>query len=123
MTLLITDLIKERKDLPQSLLRDMLWLVGKQICELIKPLTFKEEPNVDSSINLIMQSDLLSGGLQTHLFGYFSEEYLTQMELDASLGVVDEVLQHISDAKATLKNDLFKSKFKEDDEKWLEIIH
>ena len=39
-----------------------------------------------------MQSDLLSGGLQTNLFGAFGETQLNQMEADASIGGLDDVL-------------------------------
>ena len=38
MSALIIAFIKERKDLPQSLLKDLIWLIGKQVCQLIKPM-------------------------------------------------------------------------------------
>ena len=51
-----------------------------------------------------------------HLFGYFKEDCLAQMASDASIGIVDDVFSHITDALTAVKENQFKEKFTEEDE-------
>ena len=41
--------IKQRKDLPKTVLRDMFWLIGRHVCKLIKPVELSEELNINSA--------------------------------------------------------------------------
>ena len=71
-----------------------------------------------------MQSDLLSGGLQPHLFCYFSETDLKQMACDAKTGMNTDVQSYIDEALvAVAKKDEFASKFNEEDSSLRAIIH
>ena len=45
------------------------------------------------------------------------------MMQDASIGVTDDVLTHISDSLNSLKDGQFKEKFSDEDKKWLDLIH
>ena len=119
---LVFDFFSSRKDFSESLKKDFLWLIGKEICEKIKPLENDSNQEEDWSVSMVMQSDLLSGGLQTNLFGAFSENQLNQMEADASIGGLDDVLEHIINAKKTLKAGGLKDSYNEQDIKWLDII-
>ena len=75
MNSLIFDFVKSRTDLPESLLKDLLWLLGKQVCQLIKAVQAEEEVSTgESSLSIIMQSDSLSGGIETHLLAHFNKE-------------------------------------------------
>ena len=60
---LIFSFFNARKDLPESLKKDLLWLIGKEICQLIKPKEVENKEGEDWSVSVIMQSDILSGGL------------------------------------------------------------
>ena len=51
-----------------------------------------------------MQSDLLSGGLQPHLYCYFSEGDLKKMASDADIGMAVDVKKYIDEALVTIEN-------------------
>lgn len=105
-------------------MKDLLWLIGKQICQLIKSVQFDEEVSSgESSLSVIMQSDSLSGGLETHLLAHFTQQQLDQMEEDAEVGQVNEVLTHINEAKLILEKGKLEDQFTEEDRKWQEIIY
>ena len=94
VTLLALDMLKNSKDFPKALRHDLFCLVGRHVLDMVNPPK-EENLNVDQSINLIMQSDLLSGGLQTHLYGYFTQESLEQMASDAELSNNETLLEHV----------------------------
>lgn len=54
MTGLILVIINERQYLPSAVQKDLLWLLGKQVCQLIKPLNILDGEGVDSPLSLIM---------------------------------------------------------------------
>ena len=63
ITFIILDLIKNGKDFPKMLQHDLFCLCGRQILEMVNPSKVEDSLNVDFATNLIMQSNLLSGGL------------------------------------------------------------
>jgi hypothetical protein len=57
-------MLLEKDDLPEALKRDLLYLVGRKILELNDLDLGDDKLDEQSSSNLIVQSNLLSGGLQ-----------------------------------------------------------
>lgn len=87
-------------------------------------MQFEEEVSSgESSLSIIMQSDSLSGGLEAHLLAHFSQQQLEQMEADAEVGQVSEVLTHINEAKQILEKGKLEDQFSEEDRRWQEIIY
>ena len=56
-----------------------------------------------------MQSNLLSGGLQTHLYGYFTMKSLKLMVDDNEFGRDGDLLDHINDAIQILNANKFET--------------
>ena len=96
-----------RKDLPKGLKRDLFCLIGRKILDMVNPELTDENVKSNSATNLIMQSNLLSGGLQTHLYGYFTPESLNLMLADSIIGNNGDLTKHIEDALKTLKENKF----------------
>ena len=69
-----------------------------------------------------MQSDVLSGGLQTNLFAHLGEANLSLLEADASKGSLSDVLVHIAEAKKNLQHGSPTNVLTDQDSKWLDII-
>ena len=70
----------------ENIHKDISCLIGSKICTLIETQDDEESGNVNSATNLIMNSELLSGGLQPNLFHYFSETSLIDMAKYAKIG-------------------------------------
>ena len=77
----------------------------------------------DADKKLILQSDLLSGGLQTHMFAYFKKESLLAMEKDAQAGACNDIVANLREAIQAVDQDKFESQLTSDDKLLREIIH
>ena len=86
--LLLDDLthLIQHGQVSENIHKDISCLIGSKICTLIATQDDKELDNVNSATDLIMNSELLSGGLQPNLFYYFSEQSLKDMAKYAKIG-------------------------------------
>ena len=112
----IINMLQKKQNLNKHLLHDLNQFIGRYICQLISTEKKEEDPyQINSATSLIMQSDLLSGGLQPHLFCYFAKQDLQQMADDARVGNLTDVQEQITEALTALDNKEFEAKFNEED--------
>ena len=94
-------------------------ILAAHVCKLLKPVEVSEEnqPSQDSPEALIMQSDLLSGGLENHLYCILDESDLSQMLQDAEIscmknhqkesnGIVTTLREALSNQAKSLETDV-----------------
>ena len=101
---LAVELITAKDDLPEAVKRDLLYLIGRKILDLNDLDLSDESIDETSSSSLIIHSNLLSGGLQQHLYGYFSLESLQKMLNDSKFGNNSDLIEHLNDAMKTLQD-------------------
>ena len=95
------------KDLDAEVRGDLVrYIIMTRMRSLLKPDKVTEDlrPSEDSPEALIMQSDLLSGGLETHLFYLFDTKALTEMQKDAKMSQGQEILPLVEKALEAKKN-------------------
>ena len=76
VTKVAIEMINKGKELPKALKHDLFCLIGRKVIDQVHPSKLDENQSVSSGTSLIMKSNLLSGGLQAHLYGYFTTEQL-----------------------------------------------
>ena len=116
-------MLLEKDDLPEALKRDLLYLVGRKILELNDLDLGDDKLDEQSSSNLIVQSNLLSGGLQQHLYGYFTKDSLEKMLNDCKFGNNLDLIEHLGGAIKSLEENKFDNQLTEEDKRYRSIIH
>ena len=109
VTELAVEILLEKDDLPEALKRDLLYLIGRKILELNDLDLGEDQSDESSSQSLIVQSNLLSGGLQKHLYGHFSKESLEKMLNDCKFGNNSDLVEHLSGAIKILQDNQFEA--------------
>ena len=118
------DMILNKDDLPKAVKRDLFNLVGRKILDLNNLDVVRDDTISNKSpSSQIVQSNLLSGGLSQHLYGYFTHESLQKMLDDSKFGNNPDLTKHLKNTLKNLDDGKFEAQLNEEDTKFLSIIN
>ena len=117
-------MILNKDDLPKAVKRDLFNLVGRKILDLNNLDVVRDDTISNKSpSSQIVQSNLLSGGLSQHLYGYFTPESLQKMLEDSEFGKNPDLTEHLKNTLKNVKDGKLEAQLNEEDTKFLSIIN